>query len=160
MQTVSTTPDGGTRLSRDLVAGLFLLAFGVAAYLGLFDLPTRDGGNVGPGLVPKVAAILIAALGVLVTVAGLLPSAERLQRGAWRGPVFVLGAVIMFAMTVRTLGLAVAGPLAVIVSAFADKDSRPIEVLVFAAIMSVGCIGLFKYALRLPIPLAPFLIGY
>ena len=86
--------------------------------------------------------------------------AERRQPGTWRGPIFVLGAVIMFAMSVRTLGLAIAGPLAVIISAFADKDSRPVEVLVFAAIMSVGCIALFKYALRLPIPLAPFLIGY
>ena len=160
MQTVSTPPDGGTRLSRDLLAGLFLIAFGVAAYVGLFDLATRDNGNVGPGLVPKVSAVLIAGLGVVIAIAGFLPSAERLQRGAWRGPIFVLGAVVMFAMSVRTLGLAVAGPLAVIISAFADKDSRPVEVLVFAAIMSVGCIALFKYALRLPIPLAPFLIGY
>ena len=160
MQTVSTPPDGGTRLSRDLLAGLFLIAFGVAAYVGLSDLATRDNGNVGPGLVPKVSAVLIAGLGVVIAIAGFLPSAERLQRGAWRGPIFVLGAVVMFAMSVRTLGLAVAGPLAVIISAFADKDSRPVEVLVFAAIMSVGCIALFKYALRLPIPLAPFLIGY
>ncbi len=160
MQTASTTPDSGTRLSRDLLAGLLLIAFGLAAYVGLFDLPTRDGGNVGPGLVPKISAALIGALGVVIAITGFLPSAERLQRGTWRGPIFVLGAVIMFAMSVRTLGLAVAGPLAVIVSAFADKDSRPVEVLVFAAIMSVGCIALFKYALRLPIPLAPFLIGY
>ena len=160
MQTASTTRDGGTRLSRDVLAGLFLIAFGVAAYIGLFDLPTRDGGNVGPGLVPKISAALIAALGVLIAIAGVLPSAERFQRGTWRGPIFVLGAVIVFAMSVRTLGLAIAGPLAVIISAFADKDSRLVEVLVFAAIMSVGCIALFKYALRLPIPLAPFLIGY
>ena len=160
MQTASTTSGGGTRLSRDLLAGLFLIAFGVAAYVGLFDLPTRDGGNVGPGLVPKISAVLIGALGVVIAMAGLLPNAERLQPGTWRGPIFVLGAVIMFAMSVRTLGLAIAGPLAVIISAFADKDSRPVEVLVFAAIMSVGCIALFKYALRLPIPLAPFLIGY
>ena len=160
MQTASTTRDGGTRLSRDVLAGLFLIAFGGAAYIGLFDLPTRDGGNVGPGLVPKISAALITALGVLIAIADVLPSAERFQRGAWRGPIFVLGAVIVFAMSVRTLGLAIAGPLAVIISAFADKDSRPVEVLVFAAIMSVGCIALFKYALRLPIPLAPFLIGY
>ncbi len=160
MQTVSTTPNTETRLSRDLVAGLFLIAFGVGAYLGMLDLPTRDQGNVGPGLVPKASAILIGMLGVVILLAGLLPSAERLQRGTWRGPVFVLGSVVVFAMSVRTLGLAFAGPLAVIISSMADKDSRAVEVLVFAALMSIGCIALFKYALRLPIPLAPMFIGY
>ena len=160
MQTVSTTPNTQTRLSRDLIAGLFLIVFGAGAYLGLLDLPTRDQGNVGPGLVPKGTAALIAVLGVIIAGIGLLPSAQRLQRSTWRGPVFVLGAVVVFAMSVRTLGLAFAGPLAVIISAMADKDSRVVEVLVFAAVMSVGCIGLFKYALRLPIPLAPMLIGY
>ena len=96
----------------------------------------------------------------MILLAGLLPSAERLQRGTWRGPVFVLGSVVVFAMSVRTLGLAFAGPLAVIISSMADKDSRAVEVLVFAALMSIGCIALFKYALRLPIPLAPMFIGY
>jgi CHASE2 domain-containing sensor protein len=74
--------------------------------------------------------------------------------------VFVLGAVMVFATTVRTFGLAVAGPLAIIISSLADRQTRPIEVLLFAIGLTAICIGLFKYLLRLPIPLAPFYLGY
>jgi hypothetical protein len=72
----------------------------------------------------------------------------------------VLGAVALFAAMIRPLGLVVAGPLAVIFAGAADRDSRPVELVIFALVLSASCIGLFKYVLGLPIPLAPFLLGY
>ena len=93
-----------------------------------------------------------------------------------RGPVFVLGAVLVFAMVIRgstlnfggfagipvlasikvpSLGLVVAGPLAVIISSFADKDTKPVEVLIFAVVMTLLCGLLFKELLNLPIPFDP-----
>jgi hypothetical protein len=77
-----------------------------------------------------------------------------------RGPIFVLGAAIVFAATIRTLGLAAAGPLAWIVAAFADRESRMFETILFSALMTALCIGLFKVVLKLPIPLCPPLLGY
>lgn len=148
------------RLSRDVVAGNVLIAVALAAFVGVLNLPTADGTNVGPGMMPKATAVLIGCVGVIILITGLFPNADRLGRWSLRGPLFVLGAVVLFAATVRTLGLAVAGPLAIIVSAFADKESRVVEVLIFAAVLTGLAVGLFKYALRLPIPLAPFIMGY
>jgi hypothetical protein len=34
------------------------------------------------------------------------------------------------------------------------------EAIVLGAVMTAVCVGLFKFALGLPIPLAPWLIGY
>jgi hypothetical protein len=153
-------PPHRRRIPRDVVAGLFLCIVALAAYAGIGALPISDGPGVGPGLVPKIASLLIAALGLFLIVLGLVPGAASLERGTWRGPVFVLGSVVVFAATIRTLGLAFAGPLAVIVSALADKETRVVELLVFAVLMSAFCIFLFKYLLRLPVPLAPVLLGY
>ncbi|MGE0699761.1 MAG: tripartite tricarboxylate transporter TctB family protein [Hyphomicrobiaceae bacterium] len=147
-------------VARDLVAGLFLCAIAAAAFAGIVHLPIQDGAGVGPGLVPKSMAVLIAVLGVVIAGIGLLPDQERLAPFHLRGPLFVLGAVVLFAATIRSLGLAVAGPLSVMIAAFADRDSRPLEVVVFSLLLSGACVVLFKYVLRLPIPLAPFLLNY
>lgn len=146
-------------MSRDVVAGLFLIAIAAIGYAGTLDLPSIWAG-VGPGLMPKLVAGLIALVGVLIMLLGMTSSAERLQSWTLRGPVFVLGAAIVFAATIRTLGLAVAGPLTWSIAAMADPDSRWAEIVLFALVMTALCIGLFKYALRLPIPLLPFILGY
>jgi putative tricarboxylic transport membrane protein len=83
-----------------------------------------------------------------------------LARWSVRGPVFILGAAIVFALSVRPLGLAVAGPLTVVVGAFASPQTRLVETLIFSAVMTAFCVTLFKFALNLPIPVAPWLIGY
>lgn len=158
----STVPPQRThtmRFSRDVGAGLFLLVIAAVAYAGTMDLPSIWSG-VGPGLMPKLVAGLVAAIGVLIMLLGLAPSADRLQSMTLRGPVFVLGAAVVFAASIRTLGLAVAGPLTWIIAAMADPDSRWTEIVLFALLMTALCVGLFKYALRLPIPLLPFVLGY
>jgi hypothetical protein len=38
------------------------------------------------------------------------------------------------------------------VSGFASPESRPRELVVFALAMTALCVGLFRYALSLPIP--------
>jgi hypothetical protein len=80
---------------------------------------------------------------------------DRLEHWAVRGPLLVLGAVAVFAFTIRSLGLVVAGPLCFIVAALADRDSRPIEAVVSAIVATLACGFLFKDLLNLPIPFDP-----
>ena len=155
---VQRTPP--TRVPRDVVAGGFLLALAVAAYFGIRDLPMSDASGIGPGMVPKSVAVMIGLLGIVIVALGLAPGSDRLERMALRGPIFVLGAVLIFASLIRPLGLVVAGPFALLIAGAADRDTRPLELVVFALALSALSIGLFKYVLRLPIPLAPFLLGY
>src|SRR5262245_16977619 len=167
---------GLVRSPLDVGGGLFLLALAVLGFAGGFNLPTGTLSGIGSGLLPKSLAVLVGAFGVLMIVQGLLFQGDRLERWHLRGPVFVLGAVIIFAMLIRGttlnfggvlgipllasvkipgLGLIVAGPLSVIVSAFADKDTKPLEIAIFGIVMTLLCGILFKELLNLPIPFDP-----
>ena len=145
---------------RDVIAGLILVAISaVAAWQGS-TLPLGTPRHPGPGMVPLVLSASIALIGVILV--GLGVREERTVRERWplRGPVFLLGSAVVFGLAIRPLGLAVAGPLLVIVGAFASDETRWLEVILFAVGMTVFCVVLFKYLLSLPIPLAPWLIGY
>lgn len=165
-------PRGLLKSPQDFAAGIFLIVFAAIAVLGSLELKFGQLRGIGPGLMPKVTAILLGAFGLLLIVTSLTSRGSLLERWSIRGPFFILGAVLLFAATIRgadfsslglkfpALGLVVSGPLAVIFSSFADKTTRWIEVIIFAICITAFCVGLFKYLLRLPIPLAPWLLGY
>ena len=160
----------------DFGGGVFLIALALLGFAGGFNLPFGTLSGIGSGLMPKVVAILVGAFGVLLLVQSLLWDGDRLERWHLRGPVFVLGAVLVFAVFIRgstltlggfaglptvasvkvpALGLIVAGPLAVMFSSFAAKDTRPLEVVIFSVVMTLLCGLLFKELLSLPIPFDP-----
>jgi hypothetical protein len=167
---------GAVRSPVDLAGGVFLLALAALGFAGGFNLPTGTLSGIGSGLLPKTVAVLIGAFGVLLIVQGLLFEGSRLEQWHLRGPVYVLGSVLVFALLIRGstlnfggvlgipllatikvpgLGLIVAGPLAVIVSAFADKSTRPAEIAIYSVVITLLCGLLFKEALNLPIPFDP-----
>jgi hypothetical protein len=145
----------GRGIAREVAAGLFLIALAAVAWIGGFSLNFGQLSGIGPGLMPKVTATIVAAFGVLLIVQGLTVVRERMEAWSLRGMVFVLGAVLVFAATVRPLGLLVAGPLAVIISGLADKDSRIVELVIYALVMTSLCGLMFKEVLGLPIPFDP-----
>lgn len=138
--------------SQDLGAGLFLIAVALFAYWQALELPAGSLRAMGAGMLPQALAILVGLGGVSLVVSGLLVDGDRLQRWSLRGPIFVFGGIILFALLIRTCGLIVAGPVAMIVGSLASDEFRLKESLIFSAIMTGFCILLFKTLLRLPIP--------
>lgn len=161
---------GAIKSPQDFGAGIFLIIFAAIGYFGAMSLKFGQMRGIGPGLMPQVMALLLGAFGLLLVFWSFIHRGSLLERWAIRGPFFVLGAVLLFAATIRgfdfgalkmpALGLAVSGPLAVDVSAFADPDTRWSEVFTFAVVITLLCIGMFKFILKLPIPIAPWLLGY
>jgi putative tricarboxylic transport membrane protein len=147
-------------LRQDFVGGLAIIGVSVFAFWQGRNLPLGTLGGMGPGMLPKSGVVLLAALGALLVVSSIRHPGPRLERWALRGPLFVLGAIVAFGETVRPGGLMVAGPLAILISACASPETRWGETIVFSVVMTAFCIGLFKVALGLPIPLAPWLFGY
>lgn len=150
----------GTRLNRDVLAGIFLIASAALGYYAAFPLDTGSMSGVGSGLMPKANAIGLCAFGLYLVISGLTVDHERVEGFSLRGVVFVLGGILAFAATVRPLGLLVAGPLSMLISSMGDPETRPIEIIIFTACMTAACYLLFKVVLHLPIPALPPLLGY
>jgi putative tricarboxylic transport membrane protein len=140
------------RSPQDFAGGLALL---VIAGIALWA--TRDLGGplfgVGPGLLPRGVATLLGLIGLVLVATSLLKDGEALGRWPLRGPVLVFIAVLSFAFTVRTVGLAVAGPLVALIGGAASPETRFKELIIFAIVVTALSIGLFRYVLNLPIPI-------
>ncbi|WP_096784770.1 tripartite tricarboxylate transporter TctB family protein [Rhodobacter sp. CZR27] len=163
-------PPSSPWLGRERLAGLSLVGFGALALWASSDLPFASEFGVSSGLVPRLLSILIFGLGVLqLFLSWRKPGPST---GGWRMHTMlpVVAAIVLFAVTIRgyefgslhipELGLLVATPLAIVVSGLAAQDTKLPELLLFAAVLTLFCIGLFRYALGLSLPVAPWLIGY
>jgi putative tricarboxylic transport membrane protein len=148
------------RMSQDLGAGLFLLGIAAVALWQSADLPAGSLGQVGPGMLPRGLAVATGLIGAVLVFRSLTSKGVALERWEVRGPLCILGAVVAFGLAVRPLGLVVAGPLAIILGAFASPQPRWLETLLFSVGMTAFCLLLFKVLLTLPIPVIPWAIGY
>ena len=148
------------RAPQDFFAGILLIAVAAIALWQSSELTLGSLRQFGPGMMPRILAIGVGIFGLALVLISLLRDGAALARWSMRGPVFVLAAVMVFGLTIRPLGLAVAGPLVIIVGSFATSESRLAESAIFAVVMTVFCLLLFKVGLTLPIPVAPWLIGY
>jgi putative tricarboxylic transport membrane protein len=105
-------------------------------------------GHLVPGVPPD---IIVAALGLVVVLA----LAFFLMRFVPRGPLFITAATLIFAVTVRPLGLVIGSFVSLVVSAYATEEIRWIETLIWTAVLTLFCSLLFPYGLNLPLQLWP-----
>ncbi len=145
---------------QDYAGGMFLIVLAVIGIAGTMNLNFKTTTGVGPGMMPRATGFIIVALGLILVINALFKRGQGLDRWSIRGIIFVLGSALLFGWTIRPLGLIVAGPLAVVVSAFADRETKGIEVVIFSVVITFLCILLFSYGLKLPIPIWPTQMPY
>jgi putative tricarboxylic transport membrane protein len=146
-------PRGLIRGPQTLAAGLVMLALAGLALWALGSLSSGTARAMGPGMMPRGLAYLVAICGLLLVVFGIIRQSDPIERFNVRSPFFVVAGILAFALTIRLFGLAVAGPLCLVLGGLATPDSRLKELVIFAVIMTAVCIGLFRYALSLPMPI-------
>ncbi len=149
-----------SRVHRNVAAGFFLIIVAALAFWQTADLAGGSLRQMGPGMLPRILASLLGVAGIALIINSYWQERIALDRWSLRGLIFILGAVVAFGLAVRPLGLAVAGPLALIISVGASSESRFTEIAIFGLVMTGFCILLFKILLGLPIPVAPWLLGY
>jgi len=140
------------RAPQNFVAGLALIAIALFAIWAVSDLSQGTLRIMGPAMMPRWVAIFIGIGGAILMVSGLLVDGEPLERWHLRGPVFITIGLVLFSLTIRDFGLAVAAPLAMLFGGFATREVRWIELIIFTIAMTAFCVGLFVYLLDQPIP--------
>lgn len=140
------------RAPREFGAGLCLVGLAIFALYAGRELETGQLSSVGPGLLPRVAIALLGVFGVGFVIVGLVKDGEALERWTLRAPLLITLGVVGFALTIREYGLAVAGPLVVVVGGASTPEVRAKELVLFAIVGTGLCILLFRYLLGLPLP--------
>jgi putative tricarboxylic transport membrane protein len=97
-----------------------------------------------------VAAALLVA-GIILAVVGMMGP----RRALVRGPLFITLSIIVFAVTVRPLGLVLGSYLSIVAAAAATPEARWIETLLWGAVLTAFCVLLFVFGLNLPFQLWP-----
>jgi putative tricarboxylic transport membrane protein len=146
----------GAVLNRDLLAGLLFAACGVAGLWFGRDLPVGVALRMGPGYVPWLLSWALIVIGSVIAIKGAVAGGEPLTRWNLRPLVLLPLALLSFAVLIEPAGLPIAALAVVLIGAVAGPEFRAAEVVVLAVSLAACSIGLFVYALGLPMKVLPF----
>jgi hypothetical protein len=138
---------------RDAAAGAIFFAIGAAFAIVARDLDFGTAFRMGPGYFPWLLSIILMLLGTVIIAGSFTTPGEPLSPIPWRGLLLVLLAPIVFGLTVRKLGLLPAIVLATLLSVAASRRSNLRLAAFMAAGLTLFCVAVFSYGLRLPLPL-------
>lgn len=143
------------RNPQDFYGGLVLAAIALFALWAGSDLPGMRGFAFGPGTAPRLFAILLLGTGLAIAAMGLFTDGPPLEKYGVRGPVLFIASVVFFAACIRPVGLVITSFVTIMIAVGATKEVRWIESLIWAVILTIFCVLLFVYGLKLPLQLWP-----
>ncbi|GGE51662.1 membrane protein [Agaricicola taiwanensis] len=137
---------------QDFFLGLIFLgvAIVIAVYSRQYDLGTTR--QMGPGYLPLVIALLLGGFGILLAARSFFGDWEPAERLGISQAVLVLGGAALFGLLVRPAGLIVAALVLIIVAGFAYRPRKRLPLLVFAVLLTAGCVIVFPWLLGQQIP--------
>jgi hypothetical protein len=143
------------RAPQDYFGGVVLMAMALFALWASSDLQGMHGFSFGAGTAPRMFGVLLLGLGAAVAMTGVIADGPGLAIYHWRGPLFVMLAIVAFAVSIRPLGLVISGLASFLISALGTPETRWVETLIVGVCLTIGCALLFPYVLGLPMPLFP-----
>lgn len=141
---------------KDLIGGglMLLLGIGAAAQASQYHIGSLQ--EMGPGYFPLALGIILAVTGVAIMLAGLrtaiIAPAVKLKR-EWRGWFCICASMIVFAVLGHYGGLLPATFACVFVAALGDRKNSLLAALVLAATMTLVCLVVFWWLLKVQLPL-------
>jgi len=140
---------------QDLATGALFVAIGVAALWIGADYPLGTAQRPGTGVLPRILAWCLIGTGALLWLKALLRGGPRLGGWAWRPALMVTLAVAAFALLIDRLGLVVAMLGSMTLAALGTPETRWREYALFAVLMLIIGIGVFRYGLGMPVTVLP-----
>lgn len=151
---------------KDFFSGLMFTIVGITFAIGATNFTVGSAARMGPGYFPLLLGIVLAALGLIVTLQSFKSKAtdgDPIGSIAWRPLGFIIGANLAFgvllvglpSMGLPAFGLIVAIYALVIIAGYARPNSSLKESVILATILAVGSYGAFVYALNLQFPVWP-----
>ncbi|MGR2737456.1 tripartite tricarboxylate transporter TctB family protein [Billgrantia sp. Q4P2] len=139
---------------RDLVGGMLMLTLGVfiIVYTQRYDIGTL--ANMGPGYFPLVLGVLLTIFGCLIAIPAFFRTGTPITVN-WRSYLLVIGSLLFYALTLRTLGLLLSTGMTVLLSSMAS----PVLALKGRLVLVLCVVGVtylvFMLGLNMRLPLWP-----
>jgi hypothetical protein len=145
------------RNPKDFWSGVMFAAIGFAfaIVVKVYEYPMGTASRMGPGYFPFVLGLALGGLGLLILVKSFATKGDAVPKFAWRPVFWILGAVIIFGLTVKHIGLALAIMVLVLIASLGGHEFRLREQLIAGAVLAAGSVGVFVYGLKLPFPVWP-----
>jgi uncharacterized protein YybS (DUF2232 family) len=147
--------------NKDVYAGLLFMVFGAMVLILGHSLPKFADGEIGSGGFPLIIGVLLGLFGCL-TILTSLSSPETLTatREELRAVVFVVAGAVAFGLLIRPLGLFFSVMALVVVSAFANRQVKPLRVFLIGIGLTAMSWIIFVMFLQMPVRLInPSLLG-
>jgi Tripartite tricarboxylate transporter TctB family len=145
------------RAPRDFWSGVMFCSFAAIAIFTARGYALGTAGKMGPGYFPLLLAVLLAALGATLIARSVVLSGESISRFHVLPLAVIAAAVCLFGVLIEPLGLVVSLSALTLMSAWAGAQFRLVEALALAAALIVFSVGVFVYALGLPLNIWPTL---
>jgi putative tricarboxylic transport membrane protein len=145
------------RAPKDFWSGIMFLAFAAVALLAARHYSLGSRGRMGPGYFPILLGTVLGGLGLILVVRSFLTHGERLTRLHLVPLAIMTLGVCLFGVFIERLGLVISLIVVTMVTALASRESRPLEFTALALVLTAFSVGIFVYALRLPLPIWPAL---
>lgn len=143
---------------KDFWAGLMFIVVGLGFSFGALNYSFGNSARPGPAYFPFGLGILLAILGGVTLFEALTietEDGEPVGAFAWRPLLIIVGSIVLFGLLLPRMGMIIALPILVIVSALAGDEFHWGEAIFNAAILTAGSWLVFIYGLSLTIPMWP-----
>ena len=147
------------------------IAVGIAFAWGATNYNVGDAARMGPGYFPLMLGVLMALVGVVVSLKAVgrsTPETEKIGEWAWRPLVYVITANVVFGLLLAglpTIGLPAFGMIVAIyaltfIASMAQAEWKFRPTLILATALAIGSYLVFVLALKLQFPVWPdFITG-
>jgi len=145
----------GVRRPVDLLAGMVLLALAALIWQLNARFPVGSLRAMGPGYVPRMLAVALAAIGLGLVIYARLGAACAMPAWRPRAAIVLALAMLAFGLLIERAGLIVATCVSVPLAALAGRDSRPVELFIFTLCAAIVAVVVFVWGLGQLIPIMP-----
>lgn len=147
---------------KDFWSGLMFVVVGIAFAWGATNYNFGASARPGPAYFPFGLGVLMAILGGMVLFKALtieVEGGDPIGAWAWKPLLIIVFSVGSFGWVLPHLGMFIALPVLVVVSAAAGDEFHWRDALINAIVLTIGSWVIFIWGLKLTIPLWPAFLG-
>jgi hypothetical protein len=145
------------RAPKDFWSGVMFCGFAAVALIAARGYALGTAGKMGPGYFPLLLGGVLAGLGLILIGRSLVLDGEAVPRIHLLPLAVIAGAVALFGAMIEYCGLVISLAVLTVLTAWAGAQFRLMETVALAAVLIVFSVGVFFYALGLPLNLWPSL---